>query len=80
MESQYAESGFFQQLEQVLAKSIGPVASYIIEDVLLDLNQSREQFLKDNIPLLTESISMEIEDENKRVQFQEEMLEIIKKI
>jgi hypothetical protein len=69
---------FFSKLEEVLVKIIGPVAVYVINDVLWELNESREKYLKDKIPLLIESISGEILDEKKRMNFQKEMLDLIK--
>jgi hypothetical protein len=69
---------FFFKLEEVLVKIIGPVAVYVINDVLWELSESREKFRKDNIPLLIESISSEITDEKKRMLFQKEMLDVIK--
>ena len=69
---------FFENLEEVLVKIIGPVAVYVINDVLWELNESRDKYLKDKIPLLIESISGEILDEKKRMLFQKEMLSLIK--
>lgn len=79
-EQEYAPKDFFKQLEVILVKVIGPVANYIIDDVLWDLDEKRDKFLKDKIPVLTESISQEIEDPQKKVEFQREMLELIKTI
>ena len=73
-----AEEKFFEKLEEVLVKIIGPVAVYVINDVLWELGESREKFQKDKIPLLIESISGEITDDKKRMLFQKEMLEVIK--
>jgi hypothetical protein len=69
---------FFNKLEEILVKIIGPVAVYVINDVLWELNESRDKYLKDKIPLLIESISGEILDEKKRMHFQKEMLDLIK--
>ena len=73
-----ADQIFFKKLEEVLVKIIGPVAVYVINDVLWELNETREKFLIENIPLLIESISGEILDDKKRVNFQKEMLDLIK--
>jgi hypothetical protein len=77
-QEEIADEKFFDKLEEVLVKIIGPVAVYVINDVLWELNDSRDKFLKDNIPLLIESISREIVDDTKRVHFQKEMLDLIK--
>ncbi len=76
----FASSEFFVDLESTLVKTIGPVANYLINDVLWELNEKRDRFLKDRIPLLIESISHEINDEQKSVLFQQEMLTKIKNI
>jgi hypothetical protein len=78
VEEKLAGEEFFQNLENILVKIIGPVAVYIINDVLWELNETREKFVIEKIPSLTESISREILDETKRVQFQKDMLKLIK--
>jgi hypothetical protein len=75
---QFSREVFFKRLEEVLVRNIGPVASYIIDDVLLDLNTERGQVNQENAALLTEAISHQITDEDKRLKFQQEMLEYIK--
>ena len=77
-DEEVAGDKFFEKLEEVLVKIIGPVAVYVINDVLWELNESRDKYLKDKIPLLIESISGEILDEKKRMLFQKEMLSLIK--
>jgi hypothetical protein len=77
---QYVREDFFKRLEEVLVKIIGPVASYIIDDVLADLNTERSRISKENAALLTEAISQQISDEDKRLKFQQEMLEYLKQL
>jgi hypothetical protein len=77
---EYAGEAFFQHLEKTLVEIIGPVAKYVIDDILLDLEEDRQTFLKEKTPLLTEAISQEITDDDKRLKFQREMLAHIKKI
>jgi hypothetical protein len=79
-EQETASPSFFKALEETLIKIIGPVAGYIIDDVLWEMDEKRVDFPKEKVPILTESISQEISDDAKRVQFQQEMLEIIKKL
>lgn len=74
------DTEFFTKFENVLINYIGPVASYVINDVLLELNEEQDKFLKDNVPLLIESVSQEILDEAKKVKFQQEMLKVIKEL
>jgi len=77
-QEEFASEDFFLKLEEVLVKIIGPVAVYVINDVLWELNESREKFLIDNIPQLIESVGREITDDKKRMNFQREMLDLIK--
>ena len=77
---EYVSAEFFKKIEYVLIGYIGPVAPYVINDVMLELNEDPEQFLKENIPLLIESVSQEILDDTKRVKFQREMLDYIKQL
>ncbi len=71
-------SAFFTQLEKILIRYIGPVAVYVINDSLLELNASREKFPKTLAPELIELLSDEISDDAKKIQFQKEMLHLIK--
>jgi hypothetical protein len=79
-EKEYVSADFFKKIENVLVGFIGPVAPYVINDVLLEFNEDPEKFAKENIPLLIESISQEILDDAKRVKFQKEMLDYIKRL
>jgi hypothetical protein len=76
----FIREDFFKRLEEVLVKNIGPVASYIIDDVLSDLNTERSLVNGENAALLTEAISHQIADEDKRLKFQQDMLEYIKQL
>ena len=76
----YVSADFIKRLEEILVKIIGPVAPFVIDDVLVDLNTERSRVDKENVPLLTEAISQQITDEDKRLKFQREMLEYIKRL
>ena len=76
----HVSSGFFTNLENALVTIIGPVANYLIDDVMWELSEDRERFLKDKVPMLIEAISKEINDEHKSVQFQRQMLNEIKNL
>ena len=76
----YVNSDFFKMVEHTLVSFIGPVAPYVISDVVIELEVDKDRFDKANVPMLIESISQEIPDDTKRVRFQKEMLEYIKKI
>jgi hypothetical protein len=78
--NEYVSPGFFTSLEETLVRVIGPIATYVIDDVLSERNEKKEEFPKDSALSLIESISLEIIDEVKRVQFQQEMLAKVKKL
>jgi len=42
----FVDTEFFTKFENVLINYIGPVASYVINDVLLELNEEQDKFLK----------------------------------
>jgi hypothetical protein len=71
---------FFDTVEGELTLVMGPMASVIIEDQVIDMDEKISAFPKDRSAELIEGISMEISDETKRVQFQKKMLETLKKI
>jgi len=64
----------FDKLENELTQILGPVAPYVIDDVLWAMEVKRSEFKLNKLAELIESISDEIEDENKRLVFQEKML------
>lgn len=72
-------ASFFNNLENVLVKIIGPVAPFVIEDVLADINLTRTKYPSERVAELIELISDEIQDEDKKIKFQSEMLEFIKR-
>ena len=77
-DDRYAGEDFFLKLEEILVKVIGPVAVYVIDDVLWELNETRDKFLVTMIPMLVESVSRQIMDESKRICFLKEILQVIK--
>lgn len=76
----YVSEELFNKIEESLVKIIGPVANYLIEDVMWELNESRDKFDKEKVPMLIEAISQEINDEQKSVQFQQQMLNEIRNL
>lgn len=72
-------ASFFNNMENVLVKIIGPVAPFVIEDVLSDINLTRTKYPSERVAELIELISDEIHDESKKIKFQSEMLEFIKR-
>ncbi len=70
---------FFSNMKKVLIEIIGPVAPFVIDDVLLETNQTKTKFPSERVAELIELICDEIQDERKKILFQSEMLSFIKK-
>ncbi len=70
---------FFSNMEKVLTNIIGPVSPFVIEDILLEINQTRNKFPSVRVAELIELICDEIQDGQKKIKFQSEMLNFIKK-
>ncbi|NOX88934.1 MAG: hypothetical protein GXO77_07900 [Calditrichaeota bacterium] len=77
-EIEIVKESLFRKLEKILTKYIGPVATYVINDALMELNAERSNYRKNRVPELIELLSDEISDEKKKIQFQKEMLELLK--
>ncbi|MBN1352517.1 DUF4388 domain-containing protein [candidate division KSB1 bacterium] len=71
---------FFKEIEDELSKAIGPMALLIIEEVIEDLGETREAFPNDKIAIMIEKVCNEIDDEEKKLQFSQIMIESIKKL
>jgi hypothetical protein len=64
----------FEELEYQFTYYLGPVASIILEDILIELKRTRESLEKKQLPLLIELLSLEISNEDKKHEFQKQML------
>jgi hypothetical protein len=69
---------FFDTLDMELTKIIGPVAPFLIDDTLWDMEIKKNEFNVNRVPELIEAISDEITDESKKVAFQQIMLNLMK--
>lgn len=74
----YVSDAFFVTLEKELTSVVGPVAPFLIDDALKEMDAHKDSFLSDRATDLIELISDEISDEEKKVKFQSSMLQIIK--
>lgn len=79
-EKRLVPKGFFEVLNNELTKIIGPVAPYLVEDTLWEMEIKIEDCDIKKIPEIIEAISEEIPDEMKRVEFQKVMLTEMKKV
>jgi predicted regulator of Ras-like GTPase activity (Roadblock/LC7/MglB family) len=75
---QPVEAAFLGQLEQELARAIGPMAAFIIDEEIEALGESRESFPWDKATHLVEKVSTEIADEGKRLRFIEATLQALR--
>ncbi len=79
-EDKKVPSMFWDSLKSELSCIIGPVAEAIIEDEVKFLGGRKEDFSADKLPDLVESLSEEIEDPQKRLDFQKKMLDLLKRL
>jgi DNA-binding Lrp family transcriptional regulator len=79
-EVNYLKPDFFVRMEKILTALIGPVAGIIIDDVLLHLHVDRESTEVNAAGTVVEAVSAEIDNESKRLRFQQEMLQQIQNL
>lgn len=73
-----AGAPFFAALHAAVAGALGPLAEIIIDDGVEDLGFTRANFPRDAVASLAERISSEIRDPEKRVRFQQTMLQMLR--
>ena len=69
---------FWQELEQDLSKYIGPIAGTVIDDELENINTSKSNTSIDDLYILIDSLSQEINNQTDKVNFQKKMIQLIK--
>lgn len=77
---EYVEPSVIQSIENELILLVGPVASVIIDDTLIDMNCDRNTLPKMKIGQFVELVSNEIDFPEKRVKFLEVVLPIINQL
>jgi hypothetical protein len=75
---EYVPADFFKMLEAELTKVIGPVAPLILDDTIMEMDTTKDHCLPERIPELIEMVSEEIVDSQKKVKFQQIMLNQLK--
>jgi CTP-dependent riboflavin kinase len=70
----------FEEMESTLAQYVGPMASLVIEDSLKSMGKSRDYVSRNDLPLLVEKVSENVDDEGDRIQYQGAMLALIQKL
>jgi len=71
---------FIEEMQKLMAQSIGPIAPVVIEDTLREMGKNPEHITKNDLPLIVEKVSENIDDEGERMQFQSQMLALIQRI
>lgn len=69
---------FFERLTEEFTEIMGPLAPVIIDDEISMLGETRKTFPRSKAAELVERISLEIQDEGDRTQFQSTMLEVLR--
>jgi hypothetical protein len=72
------DAEFMETLKRELSLAIGPLAQILIEDSVNDLGQSVTRFPARRAPELVESLSREIQREDKRAAFKQAMVRKMK--
>jgi hypothetical protein len=72
------DEDFMDTLKRELSLAIGPLAQILIEDAVSDLGKSVASFPTRRAPELVESLSREIQREEKRTAFKQAMVRKIK--
>ena len=73
-----ADGDFFVYLQGQLALAVGPLASILVEDALADLGYTRDRFPINHAAELVDILSEDIQREEKRIAFRQNMLGKIK--
>jgi len=71
---------FWKALKAELAAIMGPIAEVVIEDEIANMDQTKEKFPYSKVPALIDVLSQEIDNHEKRINFQKKMLEIFKQV
>jgi hypothetical protein len=65
-------------IEKLYTFFIGPLAKIIMDDILSEINLSRDDISLDDLPYIIELLCLEISNEKKRFEFQKEILDKLK--
>jgi hypothetical protein len=71
------DRGFFQMVEKELKNIMGPMASFIIDDLLTEFGEGKESFPQDRALTFVDTLSKEIPNEKRRKEFKRTMMEFL---
>ena len=77
---EYVSERFLKKITEKLTSYVGPVAQYLTHDILTELNIEMDKLPKNRAPEFIELLSDEISDEKKKINFQREMLTLLKEL
>jgi|GEM_PF-5934378 len=63
-----------EDLENIFMRYVGPMGAIIIDEIMESLNLNRNTVSQSELPKLVEKMSMEIESDSEKRQFEEEVL------
>jgi len=69
---------FFDSLATTMARMIGPIAPILIDDAVADLGHEQSGFPIQRVAELIDALSVEIQHKEKRLAFQQGMMQLIK--
>jgi hypothetical protein len=78
-ERKIVDVGFFNLVEEKLTEIIGPVASVILEEEIINMGEEKDSFPVDKVSLLVEKVSGDIADAAQRIAFQKATLDALKR-
>ena len=69
---------FLDLLEARFKEVMGPIASFLMEEMIAELGEKREAFPAEKAAALVERMSAQITDEEQRVEFQQSALKVLR--
>ncbi len=78
-EKEYLTEEELSRIEEGFLLVMGPVAPLLLDEVLTELNCTRQKVALEWLPTIVEFLSLEIDNEQKRIKFQKSILPIIRK-
>jgi len=66
-------------IQATFARLMGPLAAVLMEEAIEGLGEDARAFPRHQLPALVEALAEQITDDGKRVQFQQAMLELLKR-
>ena len=72
------DRAFFNFLSITMARMVGPIAPILIEDAVADLGHEQSNFPIPRVAELIDALSVEIQQKEKRLAFQQGMMKMLK--